>query len=65
VQTEVDLYLFLCVRGSPLLLVKVRQRNVRFRVFVVEARRCQLFLHGSVELTLLLKQISQVVVCRR
>ena len=65
VQAEIDFYLFLGVRFSPLLVVKVRQRNVRLRVFVVEAHGCQLFLHGSVELTLLLQHVAQVVVCRR
>ena len=64
-QAEIDLYLFLGVRCSPLLLVKVRQRNVRLRVFVVETYCCQLFLYRSVELTPLLQHVAQVVVCRR
>jgi hypothetical protein len=64
VQTKIDLDLFLGGSPSPLPVVNLRERNVRLRVFVIQAYRLQQFSNSSVELALLLKHVAQAVVCR-
>jgi hypothetical protein len=65
VQPKINLHLFLSGSFSPELAVNTRERYVWLCVFLIEPYRLQLFLHSSVELTSLLKEVAQTVVGHR